>query len=60
MSPLINRLNENVSKHKTSDFLDALDSRGLYPLITKPSRITLNCATLIDNIFINVMENTVG
>lgn len=74
LEEFLNRLNEsmslricgdfnidllNVSKYKTSDFLNALYSSGLYLLITEPSRITLNYATLIDNIFINVMENTV-
>ena len=50
----------NTAKHNnTSDFLDALYSRGLYPLITKPSRITSTSATLIDNIFINDMQKTV-
>lgn len=50
----------NISKHKaTSDFLDGLYSRGLYPLITRPSRITSTGATLIDNIFVNVMQNTI-
>ena len=50
----------NASIHKTtSDFLDSFYSTGLYPLITTPSRITLSCATLIDNIFVNIMENNV-
>lgn len=50
----------NVSKHNlTSIFLDALYSRGLFPLIAKPSRITLNGATFIDNIFVNDLQNTV-
>lgn len=50
----------NVSKYKTtSDFLDALYSRGLYPLITKPSRITSDCSSFILIIFINFLENTV-
>lgn len=34
---------------------------SLYPMITRPSRLTSDCATLIDNIFTNVMEdNTVS
>ena len=32
---------------------------SLYPLITKLSRITSHSATLIDNIFINNMENNI-
>lgn len=34
-------------------FMDAMYSRSLYPTITKPSRITVHSATLIDNIFTN-------
>ena len=50
----------NVSKHNlTSKFLYALYRRGLFSLITKPSRITLNGATLIDNIFVNDLQNSV-
>lgn len=47
---------QKVHKHKTSDFLDKLYSWGL---ITKTRRITLICATLFDNLFINVMKNIV-
>ena len=40
--------------HKvTSDFLDLLYSGMFFPLITRPSRITANKASLIDNIFMN-------
>lgn len=50
-----------VSTHKqTSDFLDTLYSRGLYPLITKPSRVTSFSATLINHIFTNVLENSIN
>ncbi len=50
----------NVSNHtSSSDFLDLMYSRGLYPTITKPSRITSSCATLIDNIFVNILEKTI-
>lgn len=51
-----------VSMHSIrSDFLDILYSRGLYLVITKPSRIISTAATLIDNIlvYINVLDNTV-
>lgn len=48
-----------VSIHKASaDYLDMLYARGLYPLITKPSRITETSTTLIDHIFTNSLENT--
>lgn len=32
---------------------------GLNITITKPSRMTLSCATLIDNVFVNIMGNNV-
>ena len=44
----INLLNEDVH---TNDFLNIMSSNSLYPSITKPTRITSNSATLIDNIF---------
>ena len=40
-----------------SDYLEMLYSRGLYPLITKPTRITSTCSTLIDHIFTNILES---
>ena len=39
--------------HPTNNFLETLYSYSLTPLITKPTRITENTATLIDNIFTN-------
>ena len=44
----------NYAKHTdTNNFVDLLYSKGMYPLITKPTRITSTCATLLDNIFTN-------
>ena len=37
----------------TSNFIDQLYSYGLHPLIIKPTRITKESATIIDNIFTN-------
>ena len=49
MLPLINH-----HCHKaTSDFFDLLYSRMFFPLITLPTRIKANKASLIDNIFTN-------
>lgn len=49
----------NPNKHKmTEEFINALYSLSLYPKITRPSRITSHCATLIDNIFTNDIDNT--
>ena len=43
-----------VSKHKhTQSFLDLNLVEDLLPTITKPTRISKNCATLLDNIFIS-------
>ena len=50
--------NINLLQYKvhqaTSDFLNNMLSLGLLPSITKPSRVTENSETLIDNIFTNV------
>ena len=48
----------NASEHlPSSEFLDVMYSHSLLPLITKPTRITSNAATLIDNIFFNDVSN---
>ena len=44
------------SYNQVSNFLDSINSLGLYPLITKPTRITSHSATLIDNIFTNIHD----
>ena len=41
------------NNENTLNLLNSLTSQSLIPLITKPSRITNQTATLIDNIFIN-------
>ena len=45
------------SHNQTKNFIDAIFSMGLYPLITKPSRIDGHTATLIDNIFTNDLQH---
>ena len=40
-----------------SQFIDTLYSSSFIPLISKPTRITSHSATLIDNIFTNVIHN---
>ena len=42
---------------KVKDFVDLMNSSGLFSLITKPTRISQNTATLIDNIFTNCIHN---
>lgn len=58
-------LNINLLKHSThkdtGDFLNILFSNFYFPLITRPTRIVDNSATLIDNIFCsNVSNNTMA
>lgn len=48
--------NEHI---KTKEFVDIMFSLSFYPLIVKPSRITKDSATLIDNIFTNVMDEKI-
>ena len=44
----------NVDTHpRTAQFLETMYSYSFTPLITKPTRVTSNSATLIDNIFTN-------
>lgn len=44
---------------KNRDFVDSMYSLGLIPTILKPSRITTTSATLIDNIFTNIMDSKI-
>ena len=41
----------------TNDILNYMLSSSFYPLISRPTRITSTSATLIDNIFINSLED---
>ena len=53
-------LNIDLLKHEnhspTSGFLDIMYSYSMFPLITKPTRVTKDTATLIDHIFTNNFE----
>jgi len=51
----INLLKQNVHL-PTKQFLDTLLSYGFYPLINKPTRITTETTTLIDNILTNIHD----
>ena len=47
----------NYNSHKpTANYIDFIYSLGLFPLITRPSRIAENSATLIDNILTNELN----
>ena len=53
--------NIDLLKHSThnptSEFLDLMFSNSFIPLINKPTRMILQTATIIDNIFTNKYEN---
>ena len=46
-------LHWHATHNPTSEFLDLMFSISFIPLVNKPTRITSNSATLIDNIFTN-------
>ena len=48
----INLLNNDYHQ-PTGEFFDLMSSNSFLPLITRPTRVTANSATLIDNIFTN-------
>ena len=50
----------NTSKnYSTAEFINAMYTMSLYPSITRPTRITKHSATLIDNIFTNVIDRKI-
>ena len=51
----IDLLKSDENPH-VNDFLNQMFSSSFYPLITRPTRITNSSATLIDNIFVNNLE----
>ena len=46
-------------KAKIHDFINGMYSKGQFPIITKPSRITVDTATLIDHIYTNTIEGEI-
>ena len=44
----------------TEEFIDAMYTSGLIPLITKPTRLQDTSATLIDNIFTSSLSVTIA
>lgn len=48
-----------LENNPTTEFINTMYSMTLYPSITRPSRITSHSATLIDNIFTNVMDRNI-
>ena len=47
-------------RRPTSEFLDTIYSYNVYPLITKPTRVTSSSATLIDHILSNNIDISSG
>lgn len=48
--------NIDILKEPSSNFMNTIYSSGFHPLITKPTRVSATSATLIDNIFTNVLQ----
>lgn len=44
---------------QTRNFLDDILSNGLFPLITKPTRVQTHSATIIDHIYTNMTKKTI-
>ena len=61
---LLGDLNIDLFKHDvhrpTSEFLDTIYSYNVYPLVTKPTRVTASSATLIDHILSNNIDVSYG
>lgn len=55
----INLLNYNYNNY-TKTFVDHLFTSSLFPLINKPTHITRDCSSIIDNIFNNVISDKVS
>ena len=54
----IDLLNYNVNNN-TKNFVDQMFSMSLFPLINKPTRITNQCHSIIDNIYTNSINEDI-
>ena len=54
----VNTILNAIGNANTQAFKDIFSSNYCIPLITKPTRVTNSCASLIDNIYSNVPINT--
>ena len=54
----VNTMPNILGNASTREFKDIFASNNCLPLITKPTRVTQKCASLIDNIYSNVPINT--
>ena len=48
------------SHQSTNEFINLMLFNSMYPLISKPTRITSSTATQIDNIFTNNLEQSMS
>ena len=57
---MLGDLNIDLLKYEehrlTSSFVDKLYSNNVFPLITKPTRVTQTTATLIDHVLTNIFD----
>lgn len=57
---IVGDFNFDILKHSisscTNNFISLMYSHGLYPLVTKPTRVTSRSYTCIDNIFTNIVD----
>ena len=54
----VNTMSNTLGNANTQEFKNIFSSNYCLPLITKPTRVTHSCASLIDNIYSNVPINT--
>ena len=54
----INLLKSDTT-HQTTDFIHNMFANAFYPTISKPTRVTKQTATLIDNIITNIHEYSI-
>ena len=54
----INLLKSDTN-HQTTDFIHNMFVNAFYPTISKPTRVTKQTATLIDNIITNIHEYSI-
>ena len=56
----VNTMSSVIGNANTQEFKDTFSSNYCLPLITKPTRVTNSCASLIDNIYSNVPVVAIG
>ena len=54
----VNTMSNTIGNANAQEFKNIFSLNYCFPLITKPTRVTQSCASLIDNIYSNVPINT--